>query len=119
MPTIRPSAQAYSDAIMKVRELALELKDAVIDAATARVVLQTEMMADPGSKMMAMESGDIEVLECELLAAYGKARMMHKAANDIGRKHNEPMPSNPVYDPEYSYLYTKTAGMRLSAPARR
>lgn len=116
---IRPSVQAYSDAIMKVRAIALEMKKAALDCSHKRILMQTEMMNDQGSKMMGMDLGEVEVLEFEIAGTYGKARHMHTLAREVGRKLNEPMPVNPTYDPEYADLYTGTVTTRLSAPARR
>ncbi len=116
---VRPKAQAYSNAIMEVREIALELKKAILLASHARIELQTELQNDPSVKIMAMDSGDIEVMEFEIASVYGKTRHMHKLANDLGRRLNEPMPSNPKYDAEYQHLYTEEVSIRLSAPARR
>lgn len=116
---IRKEAQEYSDAIMHVRELALELKDAILACSTKRIMLQTAMMKDPGARIMGMDSGDIEMLEFDIAATYGKARHMHTKARELGRKYGEEMPKNPNYDEEYQYLYTKETPVRLSAPARR
>jgi hypothetical protein len=116
---IRAEAQAYSDAIMKVREVALELKAAAVACSHARIVLQTKMMTDPGAKIMGMDSGSIEVDEFKIMGTYGLARSMHEKARELGRKYNEPMPANPEYDPEYEALYSEEVSFRLSAPARR
>jgi hypothetical protein len=119
MPAIIPEAQAYSDALMHVRDVALELKSAVLAAENARVALQTFLMNDGNTKIMAMDSGDIEEMAYELVGSYGKARKMHSLANALGRRLNVAMPVNPAYDPEYAALYEGSVTVKLSAPARR
>ena len=116
---IRPEVQAYSDAIMNVRLIALELKKAALECSHKRIVMQTAMMNDQGSKMMGMDLGEVEMMEFEIAGTYGKARHMHELARETGRKLNEPMPNNPSYDPEYAGLYSESVTTRLSAPARR
>jgi hypothetical protein len=116
---IRPEAQAYSDAIMNAREIALELKKAILLCSDKRIKLQTVMMQDNNAKIQGMDSGDIEVLEFDIASTYGKARHMHTLARALGRLYKEPMPANPTYDVEYAALYTESVSTRLSAPARR
>jgi hypothetical protein len=116
---IMPEARAYSDAIMEMREHALLTKKYALLSETARVALQRKLMADGKTKIMAMDSGDIETLAFDIVGVYGKARHLHKLANNLGRKLDVDMPSNPTYGDEYQDLYGEIVGVELSAPARR
>ena len=116
---ILPEAQAYSDAIMKLREYALLTKKYALLSETARVKLQRVLMNDGKTQIMAMDSGDIEALAFDIAGVYGKARNMHKMANSLGRKLDVEMPSAPTYDPEYDGLYSESVVVPLSADARR
>jgi hypothetical protein len=116
---ILPEAQAYSDAIMEMRQYALLTKKYALEAESARVKLQRVLMSDGKTKIMAMDSGDIEAATFEIASVYGKARNLHKMANSLGRKLDVEMPSNPTYDDEYSDLYCEVVGVELSADARR
>jgi hypothetical protein len=116
---ILPEAQAYSDAIMHTRYIALELKQAAFNMENARVALQTKLMADDTYKIMAMDAGDIEEESYRLVSMYGVARKIHKWANELGRRLGVKMPATPTYSEEYQELVAGRVSVRLSAPARR
>jgi hypothetical protein len=116
---IRPEAQAFSDALMMTRYAALWLKECALESSTKMLELQNAIMAEKGSKMMAMDTGEIEAMLFRLAAAHGEVKHAHKLANDIGRRLNEPMPDAPKYSPEYQELVGKSVSVKLSSVARR
>lgn len=116
---IRPEAQRFSDGLMMMRYVALWLKECALETQNAMFELQNAMMADDDSKMMAMDTGQIEQMLMELAGQHGKVKHAHKLANDIGRKLNEPMPTAPVYSAEFLALAAKKVDVKLSSKARR
>lgn len=118
-PPVLPEAQAFSDALMMTRYMALVVKECAIECQNAMFALQNKLMAEPGSKMLAMETGEMEAALMRLAAVHGDVKSIHKMANDLGRKHNVAMPANPAYDPRYLDLVKKTVETKLSSDARR
>ena len=116
---IAPEIQAASDAMMKLRYVALELKEAAIEAQNKMLVAQNYMMDKPGSKVMAMELGSSEAAYFGFMAQPGLVKGLHKDLNDFARKHNEPVPLAPQYDEEYIALAAKSMPIKLSNHPRR
>jgi hypothetical protein len=116
---IRPKAQALSDALMMTRYAALWLKHCALISQTKMLELQDEMMAEPNSKMMGMETGEAEQMLLELAGQHGKVKHVHALLNAIGRRHNEPMPKAPNYDERYIELAGKSVETKLSSVTRR
>ncbi len=116
---IRPKAQELSDALMMTRYAALWLKHCAINSQNKLFELQNEIMAEPESKMLAMETGEVEQKLMELAGQHGKVKHVHTLVNGLGRKHNEPMPKSPVYDEEYIELTKEVVDLMLSSVARR
>jgi hypothetical protein len=116
---IRPKAQAFSDALTHLRYVGLELKEAAIEAQNAMFALQNDMMDDPGSKMMAMDTGEIESRLIGYMAVHGDIKHTHKLASDIGKKLGEPMPKAPNYPDEWLELASSAPPLTLSSTMRR
>lgn len=116
---VLPEAQAFSDALMMTRYMALLVKECALECQNKMFALQNRLMAEPGSKMLAMETGEMEAALLRLAAVHGDVKAIHKMANDLGRKHNVAMPANPTYDPRYLDLAQQVVPVALSSLARR
>lgn len=118
-PPVLPEAQAFSDALMMTRYMALVVKECALETQNKMFALQNVLMSQNGSKMLAMETGEIEAALMRLAAVHGDVKAIHKLANDLGRKHNVAMPENPTYDPRYLELAQQSVPVTLSSIVRR
>jgi hypothetical protein len=119
MTEILPESQAYSDAIMKVRLISLELKEAALEACNKQFILQDKLMKDGKTKMFAMYGGDIEEGLMELATQHGKAKKLHTAAQALGNKLGIVMPEQPSYAQDYIGLAGKKVDVLLTGKELR
>jgi hypothetical protein len=114
---VREKSQALSNAIMEFRTFELLAMEKALLARNALIVLQNELM-DEG-KVDGMDAA--APAKALMMAAAGgdAAREVHFWLRDIGRKIGEPMPKDPVYDPEYVGIFNKTISVITSPKPRR
>ena len=116
---IMPEIQAASDAMMELRYVALELKQAAFIAQNKVILAHNAVLDKPGSKSLAMELGGVEAAFMGFAAQHGWVREVHEKLSNFARKHNEEVPQNPAYDEEYIALTSVVTPVKLSNHPRR
>ena len=117
--SIMPEVQAASDAMMELRYVALELKQAAFIAQNKVMKAHNAIMDKPGSKSLAMELGGVEAAFMGFASQHGLVREVHEKLSTFARKHNEDVPQNPAYDEEYIALAEAVTPVKLSNHPRR